>query len=286
MDRIRIGAVSYLNTRPLVWGMEHGFADPRVELSYAVPSVLAERMAAGALDLALIPIIALADMPELEIVPGLSIVTHGETRSVLLVSRKPPEQIETLALDRDSRTSNVLARVLLDDRWGRRPHCERGPTDLTEALSTSDAVVRIGDKALFEPLPAELLVHDLGTLWTERTGLPFVFAAWCARPGVVDRTLYRSLHDSRRRGSNAIREISEEYSWNGRRDPETAQTYLTRHIRYRLGAAEVRAMKRFFEAAQKLGLIEAAPPIRLALQRWTTCHETAANRGLTEGRPS
>ena len=129
-DPIRIGAVSYLNTRPLVYGLERERGAGAFELSYAAPAELADRMTAGQLDLALLPVIELAGMPELEVVPGLGIVTAGASRSVLLVSKKPLEQIETVALDPESRTSNALARVLFSKVWHRQPVFTRGTRSL------------------------------------------------------------------------------------------------------------------------------------------------------------
>lgn len=272
---LRIGAVAYLNTRPLVHGFEQGLGRGRVELGYDVPAVLADRMAAGAFDVALLPIIELARLEGLELVPGLGIVTRGASRSVLLVGRRPVDAVRSVALDRDSRTSNTLARVLFAEVWRRAPEFAEGPAALADALDSFDAVVRIGDKALFEPVPDGAIVQDLGRVWTDATGLPFVFAAWAARAGVVDREIYRLFHDSRRSGRRALRRIAEDYSYHGRRDPELALAYLTRHIRCRLGAAELRAMRLFFGAARKIGAIAAIPEIRLALRRRTECDEAA-----------
>jgi len=275
-DPIRIGAVSYLNTRPLVHGLEKQPTEGGFELSYAAPADLADRMIAGELDLALLPVIELARLPELEVVPGLGIVTSGASRSVLLVSRKPLEQVDSVALDPESRTSNALARVLFSKVWRRQPSFETGSRSLTESLERCDAAVRIGDKALFDPLPDGAHATDLGSAWTEQTQLPFVFAVWAARPGVVTRDLYQRLHDSRRQGKKNIEQISRDYSWQGRSYPEIAQAYLTRNIIFRLGSSEINAMKLFFRVAAEIGVIDKAPPIRLAVTRWTECHATAA----------
>ncbi len=273
---IRIGAVSYLNTRPLVHGLRQGSVADRIELSFATPSDLAEQMARGALDVALLPVIELARIPDLELVPGLAIGTHGASRSVLLVSNCPMDEIESLALDPESRTTNVLARVLLSEVFQRHPTTRTGSPSLDDDLGACDAAVRIGDKALFEPLPDGTIAQDLGDVWTQKTGLPFVFAAWAARAGVVDQKLYRALHAARRRGSRAVDRIAEDYSWNGASYPEIVREYLTHGIRFRLGTAEIRAIELFLRLAHGLGLIERVPVIRLALQRWTACHETAA----------
>jgi cyclic dehypoxanthinyl futalosine synthase len=258
VPRIRAGAVSYLNTRPLVFGLEQGVGADRIELSYDVPSVLASRMAAGELDLALLPTIELARIPDLVVVPGLAIGSFGDCRSVRLVTRKPLGEIRRVSLDPESRTSNALARLLFASVWGGSPTFVDGPRDLALALAEHDAAVRIGDKALFEPLPEGVIAHDLGGAWTARTSLPFVFAVWAARPGVVDRALYEALHASRRAGSAALAAIADDYTWNGRPYPEISLAYLRDSMRYRLGAPEVAAMRRFFAACAEAGIIDEA----------------------------
>lgn len=264
MAKIRAGAVSYLNTRPLVFGIDQGMGADRLELSYDVPSVLASRMAAGELDLALLPVIELARIPGLVVVPGLAIGSSGDCRSVLVIANKPLAEVRSVALDPESKTSNALAHVLFAEAWGLAPSFSTGSRNLTLALAEHDAAVRIGDKALFEPLPAGATAYDLGGAWTARTGLPFVFAVWAARPGIVDREVYETLHASRRAGSAAIPAIAADYTWNGRQHPETSLAYLRDAMRYRLGDPEVAAIRRFLAAAASLGLIDSAPPIEFA----------------------
>jgi len=264
VPRIRTGAVSYLNTRPLVFGIEQGLGADRLALTYDVPSVLARRMAAGELDLALLPVIELARIPGLVVVPGLAIGSIGNCRSVFLVARKPLASVRSVALDPESSTSNALAAVLFAEAWGVAPALVAGPRDLSLALAEHDAAVRIGDKALFEPLPAGTVAYDLGGAWTARTTLPFVFAVWATRPGVVDREVYEILHASRRAGSSVLPAIAADYTWNGRQYPEIALPYLRDAMRYRLGDPEVAAMRRFLAAAAAIGVIDAAPPIEFA----------------------
>jgi chorismate dehydratase len=256
--------VSYLNTRPLVFGIDQGLGADRLDLTYDVPSAVARRMAAGELDLALLPVIELARIPDLVVVPGLAIGSLGNCRSVLLVAKTPLADVRSVALDPESSTSNDLAAVLFAEVWGGEPTFVAGPRDLTLALREHDAAVRIGDKALFEPLPAGTIAYDLGGAWTARTTLPFVFAVWAARPGVVDRELYEVLHASRRAGAAALPAIAADYTWNGRQYPEISLCYLRDAMRYRLGDLEVSAMRRFLAAAAGIGVIDAAPPIALA----------------------
>lgn len=281
--KVRVGAVSYLNTRPLVLGMAQGMGADRIELSFDVPSRLAERLASSELEVALLPTIELARIPGLTIVPGLGITSFGAARSVLLVSKHPLDAIRSVALDPESRTSNALVQVLFAEAWGGTPAFAHGPGSIDEALDAHDAVVRIGDKALFDPLPPGTRAYDLGEAWTARTGLPFVWAVWAAIPAVVDRALYRVFHDSRREGGRMLDRIAEDYVWNGRRDPEVARSYLRHNMRYRLGAQEVRAIRLFHEAAERIGLVAAAPDPVLAVFSDSACR-AATHWRLSAGR--
>jgi chorismate dehydratase len=267
----RIGAVSYLNARPLVFGLEQGLGAGKVELSYDVPSVLASRMAAGELDVALLPVVELARIPDLAVFPGLAIGSHGACRSVLLVSRVPLSKIGSIALDPESRTSNALVQVLCKEAWGIAPRFSVGPRDLGLALTEHDAVVRIGDKALFERLPAGLTAHDLGEAWTTLTRLPFVFAVWAARMERVDRDVYQLLHDSKRASDPVLDAIAEDYTYAGVQYPEIARSYLREAIRYRFGGPELAGLRRFLASAAESGLIEAVPEVRIAFVAQARC---------------
>jgi chorismate dehydratase len=256
--RVRVGAVTYLNSRPLLFGLDRGLGRHRLQLDHDVPAVLAARLAAGELDLALLPTIELARIPGLELVPGLAIATRGPARSVRLVARRPLADVASVALDPESRTSNALVQVLFARHWRGRPAFVQGPRALDEALERCDAAVRIGDKALFEPVPPGLHVHDLGQAWTEATGLPFVFAVWAARPRVLDdeirELLWRSLQDD----PETIAQIAESYEWEGRSHPELSRAYLEDNLSFRIGPEEARAIAIFLGYAAELHLIDAA----------------------------
>ena len=286
--KIRVGAVSYLNTRPLVFGFEQGVAADRIDLTYDVPSVLANRMAAHELDVALLPVLEVARIPNLTIVPGLGITSFGPCRSVLLISKKPLAEIESVALDPESRTSNALVQILFGKAWrvapAARPKFIPGSRDLDTALRECDAAVRIGDKALFEPLPEGSYVFDLGEAWTKLTSLPFVFAVWAARPAVVDRDLYVAFHASRRMGARVVDLIAEDYTWQGRQWPEISKPYLRDNMRYRLGSSEVRAIRAFWRAAHELRLLESRPEPRLGVFSKTACEAAAKAAGEQKRR--
>jgi len=266
-DRIRVGAVAYLNTRPLVHGFEEGLGRDLVELSYDVPSTLADRLARHELDVALIPVIELARIGDLEIVPGLGIISRGPARSVFLISNGPPERARSVGLDPESRTTNAMTAVLYDRVWNARPRFAPGPVDLPASLTEHDAVVRIGDKALFEPPPAGASCVDLGELWDRTTGLPFVYAVWAVRPGILDEDLHRLFLDSYRRGAAAIDRIAAQYTWKGRSFPELARDYLTHNILFDLGPEELEGLRVFLASAARLELIPSAPELRTGLAR-------------------
>ena len=198
---IRIGAVSYLNAKPLYHGLCE-FA-PHVRLSMDVPSRLAEQLADGELDVALIPSVEYLRGASrgYEIIPGFAIAARGAVRSVKLFSRVPWERVGRLALDAGSRTSQVLARIWLDARHGVRPEqIEELPLGVSALESTADAVLVIGDRAMRVPGEPFHDVVDLGEAWHTMTGLPFVFALWVAREGVELGDLPDALEQSRAAG--------------------------------------------------------------------------------------
>jgi len=259
---IRVGTVPYLNARPLVFGFEQGLAAERLRLESDVPSQLAARLKRQSLDVALVSSIELGRIPGLTVVPGLAIASLGPVRSVLLVSRVAVERIATLALDPASRTSNALAEVLLRERYGVAPAAEECAGSLEEVLEKKDAVLRIGDAALYAKIPAGTTVLDLGAAWTEWTSLPFVYAVWAAREGVLDPALGDAFHASFAAGAAAVDRIAA-----GTPDPELARRYLTENIRYRIGDRELAGLRRFLTLAAARALLPRFPELRL---EWRT----------------
>jgi len=252
---IRIGAVSYLNAKPLYYGL--GQYAPQVKLSMDVPSRLAEQLAAGELDVALIPSVEYLRGASrgYDIIPGFAIAARGPVRSVKLFSRVPWERIERLALDAGSRTSQVLARIWLDARYGQRPpRVEELPLGVSALESTADAVLVIGDRAMRVPHEPFHAVVDLGEAWHNLTGLPFVFALWVARAGVELGGLPAALEQSRAMGLAQAASLAR---MHGRRlglDYATCYDYLTRILSYDLGETEIAGLGRFAMMAARLGL--------------------------------
>lgn len=273
--RPRVGAVRYLNAKPLTLGLEQGIGDVD-PLCFDHPAGLVERMKAGELDLALLPVAALVESPELHIVPGLAIGCDGPVRSVLLLHRVPLEEVRTVALDPESRSSNLLTRVLFARVWqpesGGPDFVERSHA-LGEALRNVDAAVRIGDKALGDALPEGWIATDLGSAWKKWTTLPFVFAVWLAGPGTVDRDLYQALHESRREGQRQLEAIVQDFAFDRPEKILLYRDYLTHSIRYRLGSREVEALQRFFREATALKLIPSEPELTFAFGESSACGE-------------
>jgi chorismate dehydratase len=193
--RLRIGAVSYLNTKPLVY--RFGELNPAIDLMFDLPSRLADRLADGELDVALIPSIEYLRHPQYTIVSTACIACRGPVLSVKLLSRKPMHQVRSLALDEGSRTSSVLARVLLHARYGIQPRLELLPVSAGIHESAADAILLIGDRAIHTPTGRFAEAWDLGDQWCRWSELPFVFAMWIARSG-VDVSSVESLLDAAR----------------------------------------------------------------------------------------
>jgi chorismate dehydratase len=249
----RVGAVAYLNTAPLIDALPQLL--PTAEIVLDHPSRLADDLAAGRLDAALVPCIELARHPEWTIVSSACIAAHGPVLSVKLLFRRPPSEVTTLALDEGSRTSAVLAQVLLADLHGVRPRLEELPVDATPRDATADAVLVIGDRAIRSPDDDFVEVWDLGERWRRWKNLPFVFAVWAARPGVDVLQLEPALEAARDAGCGEFDRIASEQSAAMNLPYELVHLYLSKHLHYHLGPRERRGLTLFFRRAAALGLI-------------------------------
>lgn len=296
---LRIGAVAYLNTKPLVYGLEREIASGAnvpYELSYGVPAELADRLTAEQIDVALLPVIELAGLTGATVLPGLGITALGAVRSVVLATRRPIDRIRRVALDPESRTSNALVKLLFAEVWGGWPEFvrPREGADLEEILDSCDAAVRIGDKALADEREREetgasrgalddVVVHDLAEAWYGHTGLPFVFAAWVSRAAIHETdaaglaVLVDTLESSYRAGERHAHEIAREAARSTGLSEAVTTAYLTRDIRYRLGDAELRGLRRFLELAARHEIIDHAPELVLA-SRAATIESCEADR--------
>jgi len=264
---LRVGAVQYLNTRPLV----HGLAGDDVRLDYDLPSRLADRLSAGDLDVALIPSIELFRGAAKTIVSDACIGCRGPVMSVKLFLRTQPARVTTLAVDEGSRTSATLARILLAERHAAVPTVETLPIGAGLEDTAADAVLLIGDRALGPAGGAcgaggsFQLVWDLGDEWVRWTGLPFVFAVWAARDGVDATALAPRLSAARDAGRAHLASIAAaEAAAHGLTVPQCL-TYLRDNLHYDLGPAEWQALELFREHAARLSLAtRLSPPLERA----------------------
>jgi chorismate dehydratase len=254
MRSLRVGAVNYLNTKPLVEGLDR---EPGVALAFDLPSRLATGLADGRYDVALIPSVEFFQDPSYSVVSNACIACRGPVLSVKLFFRRPPAEVKTLALDEGSRTSAALAKILLAERFGLSPRLEPLPIGSSLADTSADAVLLIGDRAIHSPGGRFTEVWDLGDVWTRHTGLPFVFAMWVARAGVDTGEVETALLAARDRGLGCLPAIAErEAPAQGLTAPQCL-SYLRDNLHFSLGPAELRGLTHFYHRARDLGL---APP--------------------------
>ena len=243
---MRVSAVSYLNTWPLVWGFLHGPGRGRFDFRFDLPARCAEALQNGDAQIGLVPCAEIERMG-LDFLPDLGIACEGPVRSILLFSKKPFREIRTLAVDSGSRTSVALARILLRERYGVQPALTELVPDLDLMLAENDAALVIGDPALhLDPgaLPWQWL--DLGAEWTAWTGLPMVFAAWAGKAAVLAEPGVReAFADSWRWGKSHLSEIIDQAHAERGFGREDVQTYLTKHIQFELTARHLESVALF-----------------------------------------
>jgi chorismate dehydratase len=270
---IRLGAVGYLNTRPLVCGLS---TSPIFDLRFDVPSRCADLLHEGAIDLGLIPSIeywrrwaasadAIAGPPRRRYlaVPGLSIASRGPVASVCVYTRRPVREIRSIAMDTSSRTSVALVQVLCTRQFRVQPSFEPHGPDLDAMLDRCDAALLIGDNALFDDKPRVGVERiDLGEAWTTMTGLPFVWAFWAGRENAVDAEGVRALQQARDEGIRHVDDIARAYCPGSPERQALAASYLRDNIHYTFGPDEAAGLALFYRYASDAGLVEAVDDVR------------------------
>ncbi|MFK7766009.1 MAG: menaquinone biosynthetic enzyme MqnA/MqnD family protein [Mariniblastus sp.] len=264
----KIGAVSYLNTKPLVEGLADEARD--YELVFDLPSRLADRLSGGELDVALIPVIEAVSNPEYTILSDACIGCRGPVWSVKLMSRVPGEDIKTLSLDEGSRTSRALTRVLLDRKFNVRPKCQSLKIDEDWTTTETDATLIIGDRAMKAEDAQFPFVWDLGETWNVWTGLPFVFAVWAARPGADMDRLDKVLSASRDRGVDNIENIAADQAPHYGLTTDECLSYLKHNLHFNLGAEEKSGMELYFQYAADLAILPELTTDPIQLQFFAT----------------
>jgi chorismate dehydratase len=268
MRRLRISAISFLNTAPLMWDFEHGAAGRNFDISYTVPSACARELEAGTADIGIIPAAAYAQIPGLMILPDVAIASRQPVRSILLVSRVPVDQIRTVALDTSSMTSVALTKVLFE-KWlgGRRTFTPMAP-DIEKMLAQHDAGLLIGDPAL-QVDRSRYLTLDLAEEWIRYTGKPFVFAFWAVRrvalreasPSLDLATIFRQSRDHGLEPAS-LASIAREWAPKLSLREADVRSYLTENIYYRLDAPCLEGLQLFYRYAAEIGALPVAPQVR------------------------
>ncbi len=264
----RIGAVSFANTIPLIEGLE---GDPAVEITRDLPARLADLLYEGRIDVGLIPIVEYLRGVGGDIVPGICIASHGPVRTVKVFSKVPIEEASTIAVDRGSRSSVAMLRVLLAEVHGRFPDFHIVEPRRDHLFTHFDTVLVIGDRA--EKVDTTDVPHvvDLGAWWTEFTGLPFVYAAWVLSPDLCTegsqprrRELIARLQTAKETGLAALPRLADQLVADRAVDREELLDYWRNTIGYELDQPELAGLTRFAELAAKHNLSPGRESVSLA----------------------
>lgn len=243
---IKLGAVPFLNVRPLVYALEEGLVKNDFEIVYENPSSLSTLLSENKVDLGLIPVAELLKKYTYAIVPNLSISSRGEVASVVLLSKKPIREIRRVALDSRSQSSSSLLRIILEIFSNLTPdYVQRSPD--SSFLDGVDAGMYIGNDGLrirYSP-PSGYSVLDLGEVWTKETGLPFVYAVYAVREGVNLGKNLEALKMAKSTGLKNIDKIAKDYAVKVNLSEEICYKYLTERIYYDLGDNEIKGIDTF-----------------------------------------
>ena len=270
MSRLRISAISFLNTAPLMWDFEHGSTGERFDIDYTIPSKCAAALAEGRADIGIIPTVTYAEIPGLVILPKVAIAAKDYVRSILLVSKKPIQDVQTVATDTSSRTSVALTRILFAKYYGGRRSFTPHAPDLNEMLKNHDAALLIGDSALQISLhDSPYHLYDLGHVWNRLTGKPFVFAFWAVRLDALqkqtdDLDLAGIFQRSRDHGLEVENVATLAREWAPKLGLTEAEvtTYLSQNIHYTLDRENHAGLQLFLQLAQEIGVIKTVPELR------------------------
>jgi chorismate dehydratase len=265
MSRLRISAISYLNTAPLMWDFEHGEA-PEFDISYTIPSACAQSLAAGTADIGIIPAAAYTTIPDLVVIPDVAIAARNAVRSILLVSKLSIDQVRSVALDTSSMTSVALTKILFA-KWlgGEREYSAMAP-DVESMLAKFDAALLIGDPAL-QVDRNRYLTLDLAEEWIARTGKSFVFAFWAIRAQALAEysltSIAKAFQKSRDNGvlRKNLETIAQDWAPRLSLPIEDVRSYLAHNIHYYLDPPCLEGLELFYRYAAELGALPTAPEL-------------------------
>lgn len=242
-QKIRVGAVSYLNAKPLTYGFETGMMKDEVELVFAPPAALASRLLNNELDVALLPVAVIPELPQSHIISDYCIGADGKVASVCLFSEVPLERIERVMLDPESRTSVELLKVLMREHWKIAPEIISVSEGYEKEIFGTTAGLVIGNRALMQR-SVSAYCYDLSEAWKEMTGLPFVFAAWVSCRELSD-SFKKDFNDAVATGLKLRNEIALANPFSH----YDLKTYFNKDIDYDLDAVKRKAMSLFIEKA-------------------------------------
>ena len=262
MERLKVSFIEFLNALPLGWGFLHGSCRDVFKLMFDVPSECSRHLAEGEADAGLIPVIEYQRIPGLKVIPGISISTRQEAKSVLFVSRKPIDEVADVAVDISSRTSSALLRILMSDFY-RRDEVEyrASAPQVDRMLRQCDAALVIGNPALKLVSDGIPYVYDLAAEWYRFTGLPFVFAFWAVREEVESRSELEIFGRSKQEGLDHFKEIARLYAPRLQIPESEIISYLSRNLDYSLDEKNRRGLDLFFELAFRHRLIRDCKPL-------------------------
>lgn len=244
--KIRIGAVSYLNTKPLVYGLEKGLMREEVELVYDYPGKIAQALLDDTIDVGLVPVTVIPQLKEHHIVADYCIAADGPVASVCLFSEVPLEEITTVLLDYQSRTSVLLVQYLLKEYWQKEVVFIQAGADFIQQINATTAAVVIGDRA-FKQRKISPYIYDLAEAWKLHTGLPFVFAAWVSNKPLPAH-FTQAFNEANEYG---LQRLGEVVAANPYQEFDLEQ-YYTRYVQYRLDETKRRGLQKFLACCSHL----------------------------------
>lgn len=248
MDRkIRVGAVSYLNTKPLIFGLEKGMLEDRISLQMDFPANIAAKLLNDSIDIGLVPVAILPRLQDPHFVADYGICCDGPVASVCLFSEVPVEEIKEVLLDYQSRTSVRLARILMKEYWKIDPLIIDTKDDFRDRIQGTTAGVVIGDRAL-EQRAKSSFIYDLGEAWKSMTGLPFVFAGWISNKP-IDPEFIEAFNRANEYGLQRLDEVIRQHPYPA----YDLHQYYTRDIIYKLDEEKKKGLSLYLEYLEKYG---------------------------------
>ncbi len=243
----RIGIVPYTNTIPLEHYLPQSL--PQASMIREVPSKLAQLLANGEIDIAMLSSIELLRHPEYRYIPGIGICGDGTVKSVRLFTEKTPWDVTSVALDQSSLSSIMMTRIIYKHHWNIQPEFVSFSPPIEKGLQVAEAAISIGDPTFQFSQPG---IHhwDMGEVWKKFSQKPFIYALWITRPGIDPEEYAPAFHEAKQRGTNDIERLAHLCAQRFSQTPAFYYEYLTNNIYYDVGQKELEGMHSFFQLAK------------------------------------